>query len=469
MVCSSRNAFGEVLDRGTAARTLLLCALMSWAWSSPLSLNAATPPTAEVDFGSLASMNAVKSTINARQWSKLDALIAKLGDQYAALPPGVAAERAESVLQIAEVLVKCGKIDQGLRLISFIDKRAAVLPKKQAIGNRFLDIGEVLIALGEGSRAIPLLDSGCSLISSAETWGDEKASAVRRRNRLLHDLTRGEEQKSFNQRQQQMLKRVPMRTGPAFRPGVRMPVEALGQTQLTLGDQNEYRFDYVALASNSAYFGGNTSLRAQLPDEPFESLSEGSFAGAFGRCVADRFKVAQTNGFSWVFGQPFVDVQRIESVYGGSIPPVVQPLPFKPALKAPASAIRLPEGEQRAIELTPGDYTVRRLVTSYRIRGEGRVRIFIEGDVLTEGPVFICDGLEDMPEDAKLEIWYNGEGTLRFEHNSQFRGIVYAPNARIELGRNNSMFVGAMVARDIFADGNVRLIFDESLLRWRAH
>jgi len=65
-----------------------------------------------------------------------------------------------------------------------------------------------------------------------------------------------------------------------------------------------------------------------------------------------------------------------------------------------------------------------------------------------------------------LEIWYNGYGTIKLDHNCRMEGIIYAPNARVELGPNNVDFTGAIVARTICADGNVTLDLTDAVLHW---
>lgn len=126
--------------------------------------------------------------------------------------------------------------------------------------------------------------------------------------------------------------------------------------------------------------------------------------------------------------------------------------------------------------LGPGDYATNSMgVEELKALSPGRVRVFIglAGD--PNEPVFdaepralinaeIPGGLA--PKGCSLEIWYSGSGTIKLEQDSTFNGIIYAPNARIEIGPAQATFRGAMVARDIIVSGDSRIYCDPELAHW---
>lgn len=63
---------------------------------------------------------------------------------------------------------------------------------------------------------------------------------------------------------------------------------------------------------------------------------------------------------------------------------------------------------------------------------------------------------------VNYQIWY--EGTRRIRLGINFSGLVYAPNATVELPFNGTM-TGAIVANRIIGEGNNRYQFDASLLQ----
>jgi hypothetical protein len=143
--------------------------------------------------------------------------------------------------------------------------------------------------------------------------------------------------------------------------------------------------------------------------------------------------------------------------------------PFKPAMTAPASA--KPLDRRELVCLPPGEYGTNKLVFgNIAFLTPGRTRIFISGDSLVDGPVVrqTQGGLvntqsirEPKGEKNTLEIWYNGEGTIRLDDRFNFSGLIYAPFARVELcGPTSGKFTGAIVARDVIVSGNVTINYD---------
>jgi hypothetical protein len=145
--------------------------------------------------------------------------------------------------------------------------------------------------------------------------------------------------------------------------------------------------------------------------------------------------------------------------------------PFKPAMTAPASA--KPLDLRELVCLPPGEYVTNKLVFgNIAFLTPGRTRIFISGDSLVDGPVVrqTQGGLvntrsirEPKGEKNTLEIWYNGEGTIRLDDRFNFSGLIYAPFARVELcGPTSGQFTGAIVARDVIVSGNVTIKYDSA-------
>jgi hypothetical protein len=70
-------------------------------------------------------------------------------------------------------------------------------------------------------------------------------------------------------------------------------------------------------------------------------------------------------------------------------------------------------------------------------------------------------------KDCSIEIWYNGKGTIKLDEDSTFNGIIYAPNAKIEIGPGNANFFGAMIAKDIVVLGDSHIYWDPALANWK--
>lgn len=147
----------------------------------------------------------------------------------------------------------------------------------------------------------------------------------------------------------------------------------------------------------------------------------------------------------------------------------VKMAPFKPALPMPLDAV--PIDLSTFVCLPAKDYHANKLVfPSVLCLGPGRTRVFINKESICNGPVVW------MPQDSSintdqlskpaskkctLEIWYNGEGTIRLDDRFNFSGLIYAPMARVELnGPTSGRFSGAIVARDVVVTGNVTIKYD---------
>jgi hypothetical protein len=169
--------------------------------------------------------------------------------------------------------------------------------------------------------------------------------------------------------------------------------------------------------------------------------------------------------------QPLLLEEDTHETASGTTESSLTMAPFKPALSAPASA--KPLDQRELVCLPPGEYVTNKLVFgNIAFLTPGRTRIFINGDSLVDGPVVrqTQGGLvnsqsirEPKGEKNTLEIWYNGEGTIRLDDRFNFSGLIYAPFARVELcGPTSGQFNGAIVARDVVVSGNVTIKYDQA-------
>ncbi|HND06284.1 MAG TPA: hypothetical protein PL012_11425 [Candidatus Obscuribacter sp.] len=152
--------------------------------------------------------------------------------------------------------------------------------------------------------------------------------------------------------------------------------------------------------------------------------------------------------------------------------------PFKPSPLPPETAS--PLNPYALFSLPPGDYKADSLrFSSIRFMSPGRTRIYISGGSICDGPViwqFSQGSVSTKPYaggdggEATLEIWYDGEGTIRFDDRFNFSGLIYAPMARVEMvAPTGGNFKGAIVARDVLVDGNVTIKYDPSIEYLNGH
>jgi tetratricopeptide (TPR) repeat protein len=241
-----------------------------------------------------------------------------------------------------------------------------------------------------------------------------------------------------------------------------------------------YSFNLAALSSNSLIFDNHARVSV-------EQAAQLSFAGTYG--VLKTAQGANHAGdLSFVCGSsqglPIVPApSRASPVIPGRptrLPEVLQ-LPFKPALEAPLGFHNfLPPFPVEFLQIKLGgscDYQVSSLAPeSLQVMGGGRVRLLISGDLTGTRPVFHLrpKGLVNAEspngppkKDSTIEIWYGGTATIKLDEDSTFNGIIYAPNARIEIGPGDATFYGAMIARDIVVTGDARIYWDPSLANWK--
>lgn len=155
----------------------------------------------------------------------------------------------------------------------------------------------------------------------------------------------------------------------------------------------------------------------------------------------------------------------------GVLPPV-QSLPFKAVV--PPSAL-LPLGTVNGeLVLQPGSYSAAKIDTrSLILPATGATKIFIDasssGIVFHARDIAFINAVRDMPmwlgSSNRFELWYGGTGTIRLDDKTWFSGVIYAPNARVEM-EGHVNFYGAIVAREVWASGPVAIYQNQMLQRW---
>jgi hypothetical protein len=155
----------------------------------------------------------------------------------------------------------------------------------------------------------------------------------------------------------------------------------------------------------------------------------------------------------------------------GVLPPV-QALPFKAVVVPSAlSPLGTVIGDR---VLEPGSYSAVRINTSSLILpATGATKIFIDanssGIVFHAKDIAFINAVRDMPmwlgSSNRFELWYGGTGTIRLDDKTWFNGVIYAPNARVEM-EGHVNFYGAIVAREVWASGPVAIYQNQMLQRW---
>jgi hypothetical protein len=133
--------------------------------------------------------------------------------------------------------------------------------------------------------------------------------------------------------------------------------------------------------------------------------------------------------------------------------------PLPPTPQPPPGTPNLPEG---AIpNWQAGDYIATNIdarIVNMSQQQEGRTRIFLIDDRSSpstmQGP-----SIMNNRSAGNLQVFYNGSKRI---HLGQFKGILYAPNATVEIGFNGRV-TGAIVANKIIGEGNNTYEFDMAL------
>lgn len=229
-----------------------------------------------------------------------------------------------------------------------------------------------------------------------------------------------------------------------------------------------YKFNYAAMASDSLTFDGASKVAIYSGPGAFKPHT---LAATFGK-LKTNLDANHSGNLSFVVGNS-ADVTPDAIV----LPPAMS-LPFRACLTAPKNC-KVLSGNESVLVLKPGDYSTTGLYLDSLIipRVGGRVRIFIEERKDDGVPVFKAypgsfinanTGFGPANQGQQLEIWYAGTGTIKLDDGSVFAGIIYAPNARVEIGPGKATFTGAIVARDIYACGDAVVTYNENLKGWTA-
>ncbi len=139
-----------------------------------------------------------------------------------------------------------------------------------------------------------------------------------------------------------------------------------------------------------------------------------------------------------------------------------------PALDIPTDAIRYPltstarfRRHRPGARVPPGDYVASDLRSemSSTLRS-GRTRVFLSDE--EDAPLVIraCFYFDSRKSPLQFQVWYGGTRKIRV---SNMVGVLYAPNATVEIPFNGS-FKGAIVANRIVGEGNNTYTIDMSLI-----
>lgn len=153
-----------------------------------------------------------------------------------------------------------------------------------------------------------------------------------------------------------------------------------------------------------------------------------------------------------------------DAVVTGSLLPADPPVDFL-AVDTPSGLIELGDlVVSTSTSLGVGSYHADKLevVAGAELRIEnddGPVTIYVSGDVTIQngGQVVTAD-----PDPEKFAVYLEGNGTARFTNDSEFFGVVYGPDAHIEVD-NQGVFSGAFVGATMVVKNEARVIYDEAL------
>jgi hypothetical protein len=153
-----------------------------------------------------------------------------------------------------------------------------------------------------------------------------------------------------------------------------------------------------------------------------------------------------------------------DAVVTGSLLPADPPVEFLP-VAAPTGLVELGDFKvETATSLRVGSYHATKLevVANAELRIEnldGPVTIYVDGDVT------IANGgsvVPDDPDPEKLALYLVGDGVARFTNDSNFYGVVYGPDAAIQVD-NHGIFSGAFVGGTMQVSNDAQVIYDEAL------
>ncbi len=263
----------------------------------------------------------------------------------------------------------------------------------------------------------------------------------------------------------------------------------------------DYTLRFCALATRNLTLDGNIITGSSGSSGGRSLRSNKCLLGCYGKADVSRGRIehvyTEPDGFKWTPGD--IGFSSGSTQYSAPHPalpllPVLRPSSSKrlvanPQVRGGYSDVIQPasneiydisilgkqESRGRGVDLSlgAGDYISGGLnVSSIRVQPNQKVRLFLTDNANVDGYAFVSGvngrvGGEGFHEGkaANFQIWYNGQGTIKLDHNTTFSGIIYAPNARVEMGEGNCSFEGAVVARDINCEGNIHFTYDEDLAR----
>jgi hypothetical protein len=387
-----------------------------------------------------------------------------------------------SEIDLIEALKESGMNKEAKEeIVQLFEKRAKWIAQLKS-SNEAILLGKLALEANQKKWLPDLLTKGESLAPSdqgecffpefAKLWkeiGNEKqANDLLVRYKKFTDQMVGSQGmcRSLSDLDEDKLSTEQTRTGSEFSPPPAM---------------KSYSCNFAALSSNSLIFDNHARVAV-------DRTNQVAFAGTYGELKTAQ-KTDHAGNLSFVsMNVSGIDVPQdsnsVKSDSGTShkrnIPPV-QVLPFKAALEAPANShnVFLPYmGEGMQLGLGKGDYNANSGVTfdTINVEGTGRVRILIYDETTSGGIAFhlpprgrVNATIPNGPakKESWIEIWYNGRATIKLDEDCTFNGIIYAPNAKIEIGPGNANFCGAMVARDIIVTGDSQIFWDPNLANWK--
>jgi hypothetical protein len=154
----------------------------------------------------------------------------------------------------------------------------------------------------------------------------------------------------------------------------------------------------------------------------------------------------------------------LEWSFADALPKLKQLLDYvpSPAIPAPLSATNLEAVTHD--DLPAGAYICRQVFRAKRIQEPVNVFITDSEDFDKNEPIMVsCPRFFNPPSD--LRIWYSGAGTIKVDptFGEILWGLLYAPNAKVIISDRTAV-CGAVVARDVLVENNVRIELDLDLV-----
>jgi hypothetical protein len=325
--------------------------------------------------------------------------------------------------------------------------------------------------LWQGEQLMPLEQDNFYIPQFAELW--RKCGDIQQANKLM-DKYRAFISQMVQTRGYRVSAPDPSKNKPSVpqtKSGLDFPIPTV---------PSGYSFNFAALSSDSLTLDRDARVSVDQKDRL-------SFAGTYGELKSAQ-NANHASDLSFIYGSypgsPIVPASSSNANEGRqmNIPAVPRP-PFKPALEVPEHFHNsFPGSHEEGTEVGLGagaDYqTFSGLqLDALRVEGKGRVRLFISENAAGINPAFhltpmglvnaqITNG-PPLYKESSIELWYAGTGTIKLDADSTFNGIIYAPNAKIEIGPGNASFFGAMIAKDIVVLGDSHIYWDPALANWK--